>query len=530
MSAPFTGTRHLLRLILRRDRIQVSLWIVGLAGVNAASAYAVPATYDSPEKIAVYESTVGSSAVSYLMSGRQAALDTIGGITANEISQVASLGICLMVMFLVVRHTRTEEETGRAELLRSTVLGRHAATLAAVLYAVTAALVVGALTTASMLGAGLEATGSLAYGVSLTLLGVTFAGVSVAAAQLSTSARGALGIAGAAIALAYLVRGLGAVEDNWLVWTSPFGWAQEIDAFGDEQWWTAGLLVVATVTAFAAAAYLTAHRDFGGGLVQPRPGSPRASRFLGTSVGLPLRLQRGTLIGWSAGLTSLALLYGAVTPLVWELMESNPEIGEMLGVAGGLEQAAVDAFLSYVFVFLAMLTTGFAVSSVLRLRGEEDAGRAESLLATGLSRSRWVLGSLAVTVTGSLLILFLTGMGLAVGYGLAEGDWSRSGELMLDQLAYAPGVLVLIGFATALSGLLPRWAALSWGLVALVVLQSLLGELLKLPDAVNALSPFWHLPSIPTEQFEAFPGLASTAVAASLALAGLAGFRRRDLG
>ena len=34
-----------------------------------------------------------------------------------------------------------------------------------------------------------------------------------------------------------LVRGLGAVEDNALVWASPFGWAQRMDAFGDERWW-----------------------------------------------------------------------------------------------------------------------------------------------------------------------------------------------------------------------------------------------------------------------------------------------------
>jgi hypothetical protein len=71
------------------------------------------------------------------MSGRQAAIDTIGGIVANEISQVAQLGICLMVVFLVIRHTRVEEESGRAELVRS-VVGRHAATLAGLLYGVVA--------------------------------------------------------------------------------------------------------------------------------------------------------------------------------------------------------------------------------------------------------------------------------------------------------------------------------------------------------------------------------------------------------
>ncbi|HYH71905.1 MAG TPA: polyketide antibiotic transporter, partial [Nocardioides sp.] len=143
MSSPFTGTRHLVRLVLRRDRLRLPLWLVGLGGMITASALAVPPIYDTPEKIAGYASAVGTSPVSYLMSGRQAAIDTIGGIVANEISQVAQLGICLMAMFLVVRHTRAEEETGRAELIRSAVVGRHAATLAGLLYGICAAVLIG---------------------------------------------------------------------------------------------------------------------------------------------------------------------------------------------------------------------------------------------------------------------------------------------------------------------------------------------------------------------------------------------------
>lgn len=118
----------------------------------------MPTIYNTAEKVAGYSATVGASPVSYLMSGRQAA---IGGITANEISQVAQLGVCLMVMFQVVRHTRTEEETGRAELLRSTVLGRHAAALAGPGNALITALLIGVITTGAMLAAELDATGSL---------------------------------------------------------------------------------------------------------------------------------------------------------------------------------------------------------------------------------------------------------------------------------------------------------------------------------------------------------------------------------
>ena len=54
-------------------------------------------------------------------------------------------------------------------------------------------------------------------------------------------------------------------------------------------------------------------------------------------------------------------------------------------------------------VMLAMLTSGFAISSALRPRGEEDAGHAEAVLATATSRSRWLLGQVVVTVAGSAL-------------------------------------------------------------------------------------------------------------------------------
>jgi len=44
------------------------------------------------------------------------------------------------------------------------------------------------------------------------------------------------------------------------------------------------------------------------------------------------------------------------------------------------------------------------------------------------------------------------------------------------------------------------------------------------------ISPFTHPPRVPVADFSATPVLWLTAVALALALAGLSGFRRRDLG
>ena len=523
-----TGVRHLLRLILRRDRLRLPLWVLGLGGTIVSSALAVPPIYDTPEKIAGYAAALGSSPVNDLMSGRQAGLDTLGGIVANEISQVAQLGMCLMVMFLVVRHTRAEEESGRAELLRSTVLGRHAATLAGLVYGVAAALLIGIITTAAMLGVGLDVDGSLTYGAGLTLLGLSYTAVTLVAVQVSTTARGALGLAGTAIAVGYLVRGVGAMEDNALVWFSPFGWAQAMDAFGDERWWPVVLLVSATVLLLGLAGWLTAHRDFAGGLLDTRPGHTRAGRFLATPFGLALRLQRGLLIGWGIGLTLLGLLYGAVIPTIPDLIASNPEMAEVVGASADAEDALVDAFLAYIYVFMALISSGFAVASALRLRVEEETGRAEAVLATPVGRSTWVAATSAVVVLGVGLLTLLMGLGLAVGYALGSGEWDQVPAHVGGQLAYVPGTLVIGAVAVALYGLLPRATLLAWGAVAAVALQVMLGELLRLPDAVDATSPFWHLAAVPVEDFDVAPFLALLLLAVALAGAGLWGYRRRD--
>ncbi|WP_313404496.1 hypothetical protein [Aeromicrobium sp.] len=529
MSAPFTGTSHLLRLVLRRDRLRLPLWLVGLGGTIAATAAAVPPIYDSPEKVAGYASAVGASPVSHLMSGRQAAVDTLGGIVANEISQVAQLGICLMVLFLVIRHTRAEEESGRAELVRSTVVGRHAATLAGLLYGVVAALLIGAITTASMLLAGLDVLGSVTYGLGLTLLGLCYAAVALVAAQLSTSARGALGIAGAAVAVGYLVRGVGAMQDNALVWASPFGWAQRMDAFGDEQWWPVIPLLVLSATLLGVAGWLTVHRDFAGGVLQARAGRPRASAWLGTPFGLVVRLQRGLLIGWTIGLTALGLLYGAVIPTIPDLVASNPDIAAVIGASPDAEQALVDEFLRYIFLFMAVVSTGFAVSSVLRLRAEEESGRAEVVLATRVRRSSWLGATVAFAAVGALVVSVAMTLALALGYALGMGEWSRIGQHVGGQLSYLPGVLMVGALAVALTGVSPRWGGLAWAVVAFVSVQVLLGETLRLPDRLESLSPFWHLAGVPVESFEPWPALAELAVAGVLVAVGLWGFQRRDV-
>ena len=522
----FTGTYHLVRLILRRDRIRLPLWILVLTAVTGFSADAVRGLYRTPQQIAGYAGTVGDSATGKMMNGRPDSLDTIGGIVAYETTMTALVVTALMVTFLVIRHTRAEEESGRAELVRSTVTGRHAATAAAVGVAAAASVLVGALDAAVLVANDLPTGASLLHGAELVGVGLVFTAVAAAAAQVTANARTALGIATSVLGATFLIRGIGDVGDNALTYVSPLGWAQAVRPFGDTQWWPLAVLLALVVAILAGTAYLTAHRDAGAGLIHPRPGSPRASASLGTASGLAWRLQRGSVVGWGVGLVVGGALFGSVGPEVVEMVESNPTLGDAIGATNG---DVLDSYFATALGMLAVIGTGFTVSSVLRLRSEETSGRAGAVLATGTSRTRWALGSLAIT-TGALVV-HLAGIGLGAGltYRLASGDAGSVGALLGAALALAPACLTVAAVAVALTGWFPRATMVSWAVLGFAFLQLYLGELLGFPDWLSALSPYFHLPQQPLESFALAPELGVLAVAAALAAAGILGLRRRDI-
>lgn len=526
----FTGTLPLVRLILRRDRIRLPIWLVSLIGLVGASAAGVQGLYDTPAAQATYERTVGNSGASIAMSGPPTALGTAGGITIFEVAFTTVIGIALMAIFLTLRHTRTDEEAGRTELLRAGVMGRQADLAATGIVVSGASLVVGAGVTATFLASGLPPGGSLLYGAAMGSLGLAFTGIALVAAQVAEHARGAVGLSLAALGVLYLVRAAGDIAGNGLSWVSPIGWAQAVGAFGtDERWWPVVLPVLFGAALAVLAGWLTTRRDLGGGLVPARPGPPTASRWLSGPVGLAARLQRTALLGWAAGMAALGVAFGSLGTDIEEMIEGNPELEEVFAQGTG-GATVIESYFASVLMISALAATGFTIGSVLRLRSEETALRAEPLLATPVSRVRWVAGSLLVTLAGTTVVMMALGIGAGVSYAAVSGDAGQFGDLLGATLTYLPATLALGGLAMLLFGWLPGLAAgAAWGALAACFVVGWLGQVLSLPDWLIRLSPFGRTPQVPMADLSWGPLLAITAVTALLVVAGFAGFRRRDL-
>lgn len=520
------GTWPLLRLVLRRDRIRLPVWLIGITAVTAVSANAVVALYDTAERRAGYAATVQDSAVSRLFGGIPRSLDTIGGILAFEIGAVASVAVALMTVFLVVRHTRGEEESSRAELVRSTVVGRHAALMATVLVSTVASLLAGLSIAVVLLLGGTEPVPSLGFGAGVGGVGLVFTGLAAVTVQLAASARKALGIALAVLLVGFLLRGYGALDETWWTWTSPFGWQDELRPFGDDpRWWPLGFTLAATVAELALASWLAAHRDFGAGLVAERAGDERASPWLTTPAGLTFHQQRGLLAGWGVGLVVLALTFGAVSDEIRTMVEGNPELAKILGGTDDL----VRGYLSFVVSFLGVSVSAYAVASALRLRHGEVAGQAESLLATGISRTRWAGAGIAVTLVCVVVVLAIVGTAMGASHAIVTGDTDLFLPVIGATMATAPAVLLLASVAFALHGWAPRWALLAWIGPVWAFIQAYLGDLLDLPRWLEGMSPFEHLAEAPAESFEPGPASLQLGLAVLLTVLGVVGLRRRDV-
>jgi ABC-2 type transport system permease protein len=521
-----TGLATMLRFTARRERVRIPVYVAVLAALIASTAAQSEQLYPTAASRADYAATVEGNPGLIAMVGPAHAVTNVGGDVAWQWGAFGAVVAGLMSMFIVGRHTRGEEQSGRSELVRAGVVGRPVQLTAALALAVAAQLIMGAAVALVMLGFDQPAAGSIALGASLAAVGVVFAGVAAVAVQVSQSTAGAYGLVGAVLGASYVLRAAGDVGDGTLSWLSPIGWGQAMRPYADERWWPLALLLVATAVLLAVAYALLARRDDGAGVIAPRPGPPTASPALARPTGLALRLQRGALIGWAVGLFLGGLSIGLTAQDADSFIGDSEEVDELFSQAAG---SLIDNYLAISLLSMALIGTGFAIQAVLRMRSEETAGRLEPLLATALARPRWAGGYVAVAAGGTVLILAASGLGAGIADAANTGDLARVPELVGSSVALAPAVWVLIGVAVALFGLLPHATAAAWGALAACYLSAFLGPLLGLPDWVMDLSPFTHVPLLPAATFDAVPLLALTTVAAAFVALGLAGFRRRNV-
>lgn len=529
MSGTLTGTLRLTRFELRRDRVLASVWVLLLFVMCYASAAATDSIYPTvAERISAAE-LINSSPAAVALYGPILDVTSLGEVAMTKTTVMYAVFVMALGLVLVRRHTRTEEENGRQELIAATLVGRSAPLTSAVVEATAVMTALAVMAAFGDIAGGLPVPGSLLFGASWLGSGLVGIGIAAVACQLTPSSRTSAFIGSGAIGGIYLLRAAGDASVSWLSWLSPLGWNTQLRAWSEPRPWVLLLYPALAGVLFAGAVALRGRRDLGAGLIAERPGPAEGSPRLRDVVALTLKVHGHALVAWTVAAAVMGAVFGSLVPNLGSLFESasSQEILARIGGPGVVEDAMLAAIMSVV----AMVLTGFAISVAVHGGVDESDGRTEQVLATATPRSLSFAAVIGVSVVGVTWLLVVTGFASGLGYGLSAGGLGDTfGRTLGAALAPAPAVWLVAALAVLCLAYGSRWAVLGWALLAFFITVGLVGEMLSLPDWVIGLSPYQHVPLVPSEAFAWGPETVLTVL--SLAVAGVAWWRftSRDIG
>lgn len=533
-----------LRLALlqaRRDRGILTAWVLGIAGLGYSAATAITTQFTADNERAALMAVAAASPAFLFLRGLPDGISS-GAVTIFQGYSFTAVLAGLMGTFLVVRHSRADEDQGRFELLGSTAVARTAPLRATLLLGAGANTVLVLAVAAGFIAAGLPAAGSFLAGTAVGAVGLFFMAAAALVAQVMPSARTANGTAAALVGAAYVVRGAGdalgtaelpllQVTPAWPSLLSPIGWGQRVRPFTETD--LLPLLVLAGLAAAlaAAAVILRSRRDMGASYIPANDSGPgRADAALVSMPGLAWRLHRGSLASWCFTTGVLGAIAGGLGPVVRDALAANPALTELMNRLVPGDAAVVDLFTTAMLGIAGVLAAAAGIQAILRLRAEEAEGRAELLLAVPVSRTRWLAGALAVAAITTTAVAAAAGAAAAAVLTITRAGGSGPGEVFAAALAHVPAALVFPAVTVLAFALASRWSGpFGWSALAAALVLGQFGELLGLPVWLQDLSPFRHASAMPVEAFDPAGALLMAGVALAAAALALRTIRERDL-
>lgn len=204
-----TGVVGLTRFALRRSRVLVLAWTTVLVVITYASAAATGSLYTSTADQVAAARAINDSPALVALYGPILDVHSLGELAMTKMTVTYAVFLMAFAVTLVRRHTRGEEESGRAELLGGLAVDQDAPLLSAVLLGALGSVTVAVLAALADIAGGLPIAGSLWFGASWLGLGLVGTGIGAFSAQLSASARTSGAIGAAAIAVLFLLRAVG---------------------------------------------------------------------------------------------------------------------------------------------------------------------------------------------------------------------------------------------------------------------------------------------------------------------------------
>jgi len=570
MKGSFENSLSLALFMLRRERVISSIWIAGLVVTIVGLVPGMRESLDADSQTALFAMFANPSLVAMMGPAYALINESFGALYTTMMLLLSAFTVGLMNIFLVIRHTRTDEEKWRYEVVRSLPVGRLANLNAALLTAV----VVNVITTI-VIGLGMYAfgdesmsfNGSMIWGATLGVTGLVFAAIAALFSQLCSSSRTAMGCTFGTLMFLYLLRAPGDMEirvvggevitgsSEILALISPLGLVLRVQAYAGDYWWPIFVVLGTSIAIAIIAFYFNSIRDIDQGIIPARRGRAHGSSLMRSPFGLSFKLLRTGIIVWLIGMFSLGYSYGMVAGDVDQFMASNDLWQElMIGPVGidlmteagftpeqildVIRQAVADLGYTLTELFMSTITNIMGVFTlvplflfILRAKTEEKDIRAELILATPVCRYKYLAGYTIIAFASSVVIQLTLAVGLYVS---AIQELPNPGELSMQfllaaNLLYVPAQWVMLGIAVLLIGLLPKATGALWGYFTFSLFFMFFGRINLFPDWMHKLTPFGFIPQLPIDEINYLTLGLMLAVAVVLTAAGFFFYGRRDI-
>ncbi len=531
MSKHFAATGILIKFIVKRDRLRLLFWIIGITVFVLAVGVLLPDLYPAEAEKMVLAETMKNPAIIFML-GYSGGLSnyTDGAIMGHFMLVFTAIFAAIMSILLVNRHTSEDEEEGRIEMINSLPVGSLSNLSATFIVLLIAQVIISFLVGFGLISFGIESIdieGSLLFAASIGIVGVFYAALTGVFAQLTSNTRATIGFSIGFLILEYIIRGIGDTSIEFLSYISPLGLIIKSEAFVNNYWWPIIVLGVVSFIVFIIALYLNSIRDLSSGFFPTMPGRRFASRFLTSPLGLALRLLRISIISWIIGMLIVGIAYGSLLGDLEGFIKNSELIQQMIPELGGM--SLTDRFITMLITIISVLGTIPALMFILKISGEEKKSRIQEVLSTSVSRNDLLASYALIGFVSAVIVQFVSIIGLWSAAVFVMEDVASLDLLLKAAFVNIPAMWIFVGFTILLIGWLPRYTSLAWGYLIYSFFVEYLGEMLKLPNWIVNISPFAHIPNIPAEEVRISVLIIMLTTTLLLSLAGFVGYNMRDI-
>lgn len=513
-----------------------TIWGAVFAVYIVASVEGFISTYPTAKSRTGLAQSLGSNAGLQALFGVPRHIDTVAGFTAWRTLAVLVIVGAVWGILTSTRLLRGEEDAGRWEVLLAGPTTRGRAATSALAGMTVGVGTLWLITAAAALLAGLAhdarfgVSASLFFALALTVSAALFMAVGALCSQLAATRRQAAGLAATVLGVSFVLR---MVADSgpklrWLRWATPLGWIEALQPLVHSNLLPLVPIAATTVAAGWFAVTLAGRRDLGASILPDRDHAPARTRLLSGSLGLAVRLGRGSAVAWLLGVGAGGLLIGLVARAAGDAIAKSDTFGQIQASFGG-HSAGAQGYLGIAFVIIAALIGLQAAVLASATREEEAQGHLDNLLVRRVKRAHWLGARLTVAIAALVVVAVASGLTAWIG-AASQHAGVPFGKLLLAGVNVVPIGIVVLGLGTFTQGLAPRiTSVVVYSLVVSSFLIEIVGGVVRANHWLLDLSLFHHLAPAPATDPRWPANAAFVVIGLGLAAVGTAFFARRDI-